>query len=271
VSRRFVAATARQVQALLARRLEGSQWVALMLDGLRFGRHVILVALGIDAGGHKHLLGLWEGATENAAVCRALLADLVDRGLPADRHLLVAIDGAKALRKAVEEVFGRYALVQRCQVHKQRNVLDHLPERKQAHVRATLRTAYRADSYESAREQLQHLAYALSKARPGAAASLKEGLEETLTVKRVGLSGLLERSLATSNPMENLNGIARTIVRRVKRCAHGQTALRWVCAAMLEARHGFKRLKGHARMPGLVIALHDLDTEHRMTTLRKAG
>ena len=271
VSRRFVAATARQVQALLAKPLHGKQWTALMLDGLRFGQHVILVALGIDADGYKHLLGLWEGATENAAVCRSLLSDLVDRGLPADRHLLVVMDGAKALRKTVDEVFARNALVQRCQVHKQRNVLDHLPEHKQAQVRSALRHAYRAESYAAANEQLQQLGQSLSKTHPGAAASLKEGLEETLTVKRLGLDGFLERSLATTNPIENLNGVARTITRRVKRCADGQTALRWVCAAMLDASHHFKRLKGHGQISKLIVALHDLDTQDRMTTMRKAG
>jgi transposase-like protein len=271
VSRRFVAATAKQLEALLAKRLEGVEWTALMLDGLRFGPHLILVALGIDAGGNKHVVGLWEGATENAAVCRALLADLVDRGFPAERHLLVVLDGAKALRKAVDEVFADHALVQRCQVHKQRNVLDLLPKHKQSPVRAALARAYRADSHDSALGQLHTLMRVLSKDHPGAAASLKEGLEETLTVKRFGLDSALERSLATTNPIENLHSVTRGIAGRVKRCPNGETALRWVSAGVLEAERGFKRLKGYRAMPKLVIALHDLDTEQKMTALRKAG
>jgi len=271
VSRRFVAATAKQLAALLSKRLDGIEWTALMLDGLHFGRHLILVALGIDAGGNKHVLGLWEGATENTAVCRALLADLVDRGFPAERHLLVVMDGAKALRKAVEEIFADHALVQRCQVHKQRNVLDLLPEHKQAAVRAALARAYRADSHDSALKQLQDLTRTLSKDHPGAAASLKEGLEETLTVKRLGLDGALERSLATTNPIENLHGVTRAITRRVKRCPNGDTAMRWVAASILEAQRGFKRLKGYRAMTKLVVALHDLDTEKKLSVLRKAS
>ena len=271
VSRRFVAATAKQLEALQTKRLEGVEWTALMLDGLRFGPHLILVALGIDAGGNKHVLGLWEGATENAALCRALLADLIGRGFPAARHLLVVMDGAKALRKAMDEVFASHALVQRCQAHKQRNVVDLLPKHKQVQVRSAMARAYRADSHESALRQLHDLVRVLSKDHPGAAASLKEGLEETLTVKRLGLDGALERSLATTNPIENLHSVTRAIAGRVKRCPNGDTAMRWVSAAVLEAERGFKRLKGHRAMPKLVIALHDLDTEKKMTALRKAG
>lgn len=271
VSRRFVAETAKQLKTLLLRPLGGFEWTALMLDGLHFGPHLILVALGIDAGGNKHVLGLWEGATENAALCRALLADLIGRGFPAARHLLVVMDGAKALRKAVDEVFASHALVQRCQAHKQRNVVDLLPKHKQAQVRAAMARAYRADSHESALRQLHDLVRVLSKDHPGAAASLKEGLEETLTVKRLGLDGALERSLATTNPIENLHSVTRAIAGRVKRCPNGDTAMRWVSAAVLEAERGFKRLKGHRSILKLVIALHDLDTEKKMTALRKAG
>jgi transposase-like protein len=271
VSRRFVAETAKQLKTLLTKPLDGFEWTALMLDGLRFGPHLILVAMGIDVGGNKHVLGWWEGATENAALCRALLADLIGRGFPATRHLLVVMDGAKALRKAVDEVFADYARVQRCQAHKQRNVTDLLPKHKQAQVRAAMARAYRADSHQSALRQLHDLERSLAKEHPGAAASLKEGLEETLTVKRLGLDGALERSLATTNPIENLHSVTRAIAGRVKRCPNGDTAMRWVCAGVLEAERGFKRLKGYRSMPKLVITLHDLDTEKKMTALRKAG
>jgi transposase-like protein len=271
VSRRFVAATQARLTALTSARLDDRQWVVAMLDGLRFGAHVILVALGIDSGGNKHSLGLREGSTENATVCRELLAELAERGLPADRHLLFVIDGAKALRKAVDEVFGSRAQVQRCQAHKKRNVLDHLPDPKRPAVGAALSQAYAADSHELALHQLHKLAQSLAKDHPGAAASLREGLEETLTVKRLGLTGLLERSLATTNPIENVNGTIRRVARGVKQCRDGQMALRWVAAALLEAQRGFHRLKGYRDIKTLKTALHALDRAHPVTPLRKAS
>lgn len=271
VSRRFVAATQARLTAFTSARLEDREWAVVMLDGLRFGAHVILVALGIDSGGNKHLLGMREGSTENATVCRELLAELIERGLPADRHLLFVIDGAKALRKALDEVFGSRALVQRCQVHKKRNVLDHLPDYKRPAISAALSQAYAADSHELALQQLQKLAQSLAKDHPGAAASLREGLEETLTVKRLGLTGSLERSLATTNPIENTNGTIRRVARGVKRCRDGQMALRWVVACLLEAQRGFHRLKGYRDMKSLKAALHTLDRANPVTALRKAS
>jgi transposase-like protein len=271
VSRRFVAATAERLEALTEKSLQGVDWAAVMLDGLRFGDHVILVALGIDAGGRKHLLGLREGSTENATVCKELLGDLVERGFPTDRHSLFVIDGAKALAKALREVFGARAVIQRCQVHKTRNVLDQLPKHKRAHAAKALSQAYRQADHDLARQQLHNLERALAKDHPGAAASLREGLEETLTVKRLALTGALERSLSTTNPIESTNSVIRRVSGRVKRCRNGEMALRWVAAGLIEAARGFKRLKGYRAMPTLVGALHALDRENPVTPMRKAS
>ena len=271
VSRRFVAATAKRLATLLGKSLLGIEWVAVMIDGLRFGKHVIVVALGIDAQGYKHVLGLRAGATENATVCKDLLVDLRERGLPDDRHLLFVLDGAKALRKAVRDVFGDRALVQRCQVHKQRNVTEYLPDSLRPRIAAALGQAWRADQHELARRQLQNLANTLAEDHPSAAASLREGLEETLTVKRLGLHGRLERTLATTNPIENLNGSVRRVAGRVRRCRSGKMALRWVAAALLEAEQGFRRIRGYRDLPKLVAALRALDSTGQVAKLSKAG
>jgi transposase-like protein len=271
VSRRFVAATEAQLETMMSARLDRTNWAAVMLDALNFSEHVIVVALGIDVSGKKHLLGLREGSTENATLCTELLTSLVERGLPQEKHLLFVIDGGKGLRKAIRDVFGGFGLVQRCQVHKARNVLDHLPEEKRGQVRAVLSQAYAANSYATAERQLKNLARTLAAEHPGAAESVREGLEETLTVKKLNLTGRLERSLATTNPIENMNGTVRRISNRVKRCRGGSMALRWVAGAMLEAKRGFRRLRGHKDMPMLITQLHALDSQKKNANVRKTG
>ena len=259
VSRRFVVATAARVEEQLSRPLGELQLTAVMIDGIHFGEHVVLLALGIDESGRKHVIGLREGATENAASCTALIANLVERGLEATRSLLVVIDGGKALRKAVREVFGKRALVQRCQVHKRRNVLDQLPERMRASVGSALSQAYASRDKTQALRLLYNLERRLTKDHPSAAASLREGLDETLTVVGLGLPRALERSLATTNPIENLNSLARRVCGRVKRWQSGEMILRWMTAAMSEAAKGFRRLKGYAGMPLLLAWLRRCD------------
>jgi putative transposase len=261
VSRRFALKTEAQLEAALKKPLTDTDWAAVFIDGLHFADHVVIVVLGVDSSGKKHLLGLREGSTENATLCKELLSDLVERGLPADRALLFVIDGGKGLRKAILEVFGQHEVVQRCQVHKKRNVLDQIPEAKKASVRATMSQAYDASSYEAALTQLKNLVRVLAKDHPGAAASLREGLEETLTVKRLGISGALERTLRTTNPAESLNEGMRRVARRVKRWRNGGMVLRWAAAAALEAQRGFRRLKGHKSMPMLIAALRQHDAE----------
>jgi transposase-like protein len=215
-----------------------------MLDGTGFGDHTLVVALGIDVQGRKEVLGVAEGSTENEAVCRRLLANLVDRGLPAERARLFVIDGGKGLRKAIRGIFGDWALVQRCQFHKIRNVVEHLPKGKRAWVKAAMRKAYASETFAQARSRLLDLARLLA-AHPGAAASLREGLEETLTILRLGSRGALARTLATTNPIENLQGTLKRISRNVKRWRDGGMALRWAVTGLLEARKSFRRVKGY--------------------------
>lgn len=271
VSRRFVAKTAAQLEVTLSEPLGDRAWVALMVDGLHFHEHLVLIVLGVDESGQKHLLGFREGTTENQTVCKELLADVVDRGVPADRSILIVIDGGKGLRKAVTDVFGSFALVQRCRVHKRRNVLEHLPEGERGQVRAAMNQAYKASSYETGLQLLENLARSLQKRHPSAAASLREGMEETLTVTRLGLTGALSRTLETTNAIENLNGGVRRVGGRVKRCRDGRMALRWVVTAALESARTFRRLKGHRAMSELVAALRARDNKFERDNVRDAG
>jgi putative transposase len=259
VSRRFVARTTAQLQAWQTAPLDGLDLVALLLDGVHIGEHCLIVALGIAANGQKHALGLWEGATENATACRSLLANLQGRGLRTDRSVLVILDGALALHKAVRAVFGEAALIQRCQVHKLRNILDHLPERERPSVQATVRRAYQASDVKMATRLLTELAKRLEQEHPSAAGSVREGLDETLTVMTLQLSARLQRSLATTNAAESLLSRTRHVKRNVKRWRGGQMMLRWVAAGILEAVKGFRRLKGCGDMPKLVAALRSRD------------
>jgi transposase-like protein len=260
VSRRFVAKTRAQLEAWQAQPLDGLALVGLLLDGVHVSEHCLIVALGLGADGEKHALGLWEGSTENAAVCQSLLSNLQSRGLRTDRSLLVILDGSKALRKAVRDTFGDVALVQRCQIHKLRNILDHLPERQRPWVKAIVQRAYRSD-VPTAKRLLQDLARRLDAAHPSAADSVREGLDETLTVLTLGLSDRLRRSLATTNAAESLLSRTRHVKRNVKRWRGGRMVLRWVAAGVLEAVKGFRRVKGHKDMPTLVAALRARDQQ----------
>lgn len=259
VSRRFVAQTAAQLAAWQQASLDALDLVGLMIDGVHLGEHCLIVALGIAADGQKHALGLWDGSTENARVCQDLLANLQSRGLRTDRSLLVILDGSKALRKAVRTIFGEAALVQRCQAHKTRNILDYLSERDRAWAHPILRRAYQAPDVATAHRLLTDLAARVERTSPSAAASVREGLEETLTVLTLELSPRLRRSLATTNAIENLIGHTRVVQRHVKRWHGGQMMLRWVAAGILEAAKGFRRLKGYAEMRVLVNALRARD------------
>jgi transposase-like protein len=261
VSRRFVAKTARQLEAWRSAPLDALDLVALILDGVHVGEHCLVVALGIDATGQKHTLGVWAGSTENTTICQSLLANLQSRGLRTDRSILVMLDGSKALHRAVTAIFGPAAVMQRCQVHKRRNVLEHLPEQQRPWVRAILTRAYRSADVATAKRLLQDLARRLEDGYPSAAESVREGLDETLTVLRFNLSERLRHSLATTNAIESLISRSRHVKRNVKRWRGGTMVLRWVAAAMLEATKGFRRLKGKADMPKLVMALRARDQQ----------
>lgn len=261
VSRRFVARTQAELETWQARRFDDLEIVALMIDGIEFGEHMLVVALGIDSTGKKHPLAFREGTTENNGLCKSMLADLVERGVPADRAILVVIDGGKGIRSAVREVFGDYAIIQRCQVHKKRNVLDHLPEHLRHHAAGTISRAYGAADSKTAREILARLTSSLKKAHPGAAASLREGLEETLTVLDLPIGAALRRTLATTNAIESMFSSVRRISRRVTRWAGGMMVQRWTLAGIFEAQKKFRRLVGKADMTKLVAALQRLDRE----------
>jgi putative transposase len=255
VSRRFVQGTQKKLDALLRGDLSGLKLTVLMIDGIHFEDHVVLAALGIEENGQKHVLGLWEGATENARACKGLLEDLISRGMASDKAMLVALDGAKALHKAVKDVFGRRALIQRCQEHKKRNVADQLPESMRPAVRRAMNEAYESTDAKRALRLLENLVARLDKDHPGAAASLREGFAETLTVIELGLTGRLRLTLRTTNPIDNLFGSVRKVSKRVKRWRGGRMMLRWCAASVLDAATRFRRVKGHAEMPKLVAAL----------------
>lgn len=265
VSRRFVARTTAQVRRWQTASLEALDLVAIFLDGVVFAEHCLVVALGIDATGQKHPLGLWDGSTENATVCQGLLSNLQSRGLRTDRSLLVILDGSKALRSAVDHTFGRAACVQRCQVHKTRNILDYLPDGQRPWAHAILRRAYAHDDPAKARRLLEDLARRLDDDFPSAAASVREGLDETLTVLRLSLSERLRRSLATTNPIESLMSRTRHVHRNVKRWRSGKMRIRWMTAAVFEAAKGFRRLKGCKDLPALITALRRRDEQLGLT------
>ena len=255
VSRRFVKETETALAELLSRDLTEEKLKVLMLDGEHMAGRCVIVALGITADGRKLPVGLWDGATENKTVVRSMLADLVSRGLSAEDGLLVVIDGAKALSVAVNEVFGGLAAVQRCTLHKRRNVGDHLPDKEKAWVDAKLVKAFNHPDPDLGLRNAKHLAGLLDKAHPGAATSLREGLEEMFTVSRLGIDGRLAKTLVTSNPIESMISIARTTNRNVTRWRDGHMVLRWTAAGMLNAERSFRRIKGYKQMPQLVNAL----------------
>ena len=258
VSRRFVALSTKRLHGFLSRPLGELDLRVVCIDGKVFRDHCMVIALGIDTQGRKHVLGLREGATETAAVTTGLLSDLVTRGLPTDRALLFVVDGAAGLRRAITDVFGSRGVVQRCQVHKCRNVLGHLPERLHASVSKALRDAWDLDSADRAARVLERLAGSLERDHPGAAASIREGLEETLTVQRLGLTGALQRTLRTTNIIENLNGSVERYTRNVKRWRGGQMIQRWVASALVEAEPRFRRVRGYRDVQYLVGALDAL-------------
>lgn len=255
VSRRFVALSTEQLYEWLSRPLEALDLPVVMIDGICFGDRVILIALGIDAKGHKHVLGLREGSTEKAQVVKSLLSDLVERGLDADRARLWVIDGGKALRSAIARMFGATALIQRCQEHKRRNVLEHLPKHLHANASRILHDAWKTADTKRAKRQLERLASSLQADHPGAAASVREGLDETLTIQALGITGALYRTLRTTNPIENLNGLIADYTHNVKRWRDGQMVLRWVASALSDARARFRALRGFRDMPKLISAL----------------
>ena len=262
ISRRFVAATETALADLLAADLAGLDLVALMIDGVHFAEHLCVVALGIGIDGTKHPLGLVEGDTENTTVVRDLLADLRDRGLDTTCPILCVLDGAKALSAAVKAVFD-HPIIQRCQLHKIRNVESKLPDGLASTVAKKMRAAYHNPDALAAEATLEDLARQLAKSHPGAAGSLREGLSETLTVTRLGVPPTLARTLRSTNAVESMIEICRDHSTNVKRWRDGQMALRWCATGMLEATKQFRRVNGFLHLP----ALRDALNHHVATTV----
>jgi putative transposase len=259
VSRRFVAQTETALTQLLTADLSGLDLVALMVDGVHFGEHTCVVALGIGIDGTKHPLSLVEGSTENTTLVTELIVGLRERGLDVTKPILVVLDGSKALRRAVRDVFDRPVLG-RCQLHKIRNVSDHLPEKLRTVVTARMRRAYHADSVLAAEAELGVLAAELDRTHPGAAASLREGMAETLTVLRLNMPPTLARTFRSTNAIESMISICRDHASNVKNWRDGQMALRWCAAGMVEAGKQFRRVNGHLHLRSL------RDTLERVTT-----
>ncbi len=254
VSRRFVAATETALAGLMSRRLDDLDLVAFLVNGVHFGEHCCVVALGIGIDGTKYPLSLAEGSTENKTLVTGLITGLRDRGLDVTRPILVVIDGSKALAAAIKAVFDQ-PVIQRCQEHKIRNVTDKLPGRLRQVTQRRMRQAYHAASALQAEGLLAELAAELDKTHPGAAASLREGMAETLSVLALGVPPTLARTLRSTNSIESMIGICRDHSRNVKNWRDGTMALRWCAAGMLEADHQFRRVNGHLRLPQLRAAL----------------
>ena len=251
-SRRFVGLSAERMKEWMASDLSKLNLLVIQIDGIHIEEDlVLLAAVGVDGVGDKHPLAVIEGATENATVAQALLDNLIERGLDPNVCRLFIIDGAKALTKAIRRTFGRCTPIQRCQVHKARNILERMPKPLHAAVRKVLRQAWELDDADKAERLIRNLARRLEQKAPGVAASILEGLDEILTVIRLGLPAELRRSLACTNIIENMMGTVRRVCRNVKRWQDASMALRWTSAAMLEAANGFRRLKAYKQLSTL--------------------
>lgn len=260
VSRAFVRASEAKLKELMERDLSKLELVALFMDGVGFQGHLQVVSVGVDAQGQKHALGLWQGATENQVVCQALLDDLIRRGLDPEKRYLFVIDGGKGLRAAIQRTFGKRGEVQRCQQHKQRNVAEHLPKHRQSEFRRKIAAAYGMTDYAEAKAALESCVRELERINPSAAASLREGMEETLTLHRLEAPALLRVSLSTTNPMESPFATVRERTWRVRRWRGADQVQRWAAAALLRAEKGWRRLRGSKQMDVLVEALRRRET-----------
>jgi putative transposase len=255
ISRHFIQATTEQMKEFLERKLTDLDICVIFIDGIAFKGEHLIVSLGIDVTGKKHVMGLWQGATENTEICRNLLEDMQGRGLDTSKDYLFVLDGSKALRSSVTKMFGKDASVQRCQQHKRRNVKEHLPPEYQGAIDTRLRAAYTMASYEDAKKSLELTVKYLQRLNPSAARSLEEGLEETLTVHRLGITGILKKVLSSTNPIESCFSIMRTVTDRIKRWRKGDMIQRWAVAAILRAEKKFRRVNGYQEIPKLLMTL----------------
>ena len=264
VSRRFIEASEAEAKKVLSRRFENEHIPVLLIDGVTLGDYTAIVAMGVTVNGEKLLMGVRIGSTENAQVCQDLLTDLIDRGLENQDGILAVIDGSKALRKALKTVFGEQVLIQRCQVHKMRNVLDYLPNHKRAWVKRKLQQAWKYETAEEAKSKLNALANSLDTEHPDAANSLREGLDETTTILDLDVPGLLQKSLRSTNAIESSFSIAAKNTKNVKNWKNGKMVQRWVSAALLDAERRAHRIQGYRSMSVLVAEIKRLTTASEM-------
>jgi len=270
ISRKSIEASETVLKELMERRFDDRDILIVYIDGIVFSGHHVIVAIGVDGEGYKHVLGLRDGASENATVCTALLEDLVERGVKPDRRRLFVIDGSKALRTAIDAVYGQENPVQRCRNHKRKNVLDHVPDSMKDTVKATMNAAYRLDG-DKGMARLEELAKMLETLHPSAAGSLREGLAETFTVNRLGLPGALRRCLCTTNVIESPNSGIRRRTGRVSRWTDGSMVLRWVASALIETEKSFRRIMGYEQLWMLKTHLDNPPENNEVVRERKAG
>ena len=270
VSRQFIEASEQTLKALCERRFDEKDIVVIYIDGIQYGQIHVIAALGVDTQGYKHVLGLREGASENAQVVKDLLADLVERGLRPERRRLFVIDGSKALRAAIHKVFGSVTPIQRCRNHKVRNVLGYLPEERKADVEAAMKAAFKLKA-EEGMARLDKLAQWLEREYPSAAGSLREGLKELFTINRLGLGKALRRCLGSTNVIESPYSGVRQKTGRVKRWRDGQMALRWTASALLSIEKRLRRIMGYQQLWMLEAALKDLDEKEGVAMKEKVA
>ena len=273
VSRRFIQASEAEAKKVLSRRFDEMHIPVLLIDGIVLGDYTAIVTMGITKDGEKLLMGIRIGSTENTQVCQDLLSDLISRGLEYQDGILAVIDGSKALRKALKTVFGEQVLIQRCQVHKMRNVLDYLPNYKRPWVKRKLQQAWRSETAEEAKRKLNSLASSLQEDHPDAASSLREGLDETITILKLDIPGLLQKSLRSTNAIESGFSVAAKNMKNVKNWKNGTMVQRWVSAAMLDAERRARRIQGYRSMSALIAEFKRLtssETEHAEKVSRSA-
>ena len=270
VSREMIEGCEEKLRELCERRFDTIPLLVIYIDGVRFGDWHVIVAVGVDESGHKHVLGLREGSTENTEIVQALLADLVERGVKADRHRLFVIDGSKALRSAIKTVYGSTMPVQRCRRHKERNVRDHLPKDRQAQVGSAMKAAWKLKADEGVKK-LKDLAKWLEREHPSAAASLLEGLDEMFTINRMDLSPTLRRCLGTTNVIESSFSGTSAKTSRVKRWRDGAMVVRWAATALRATEENFRKIMGYRDLWQLQAHLNERDLEHKLVSERKAG
>ena len=270
VSRETIEAGARLLKELVERDFSDKDLLILYLDGIQFGEHHVLAAVGVDSDGHKHVLGLRDGASENAEVVKGLLQDLVARGVKPDRRRLFVIDGSKALRTAIDQVYGHQNPVQRCRNHKRRNVLSHLPQDQHQQATATLKAAWKLDAAEGCKKLEQYACW-LERDWPSAAASIREGLSEMFTVNRLELPASLRRCLVTTNVIDSTHSGVRQRTHRVTHWQSGEMALRWAAAAFVETEKRYRKIMGHTQLWMLKAHLDELSDKEIVEEKRRAG